>query len=266
MRKPVQPLAIRTRPEGVGTLRVESLSGYCQRLAAENCLPVSSLFALLVGCEGVSVRDLQGIRRLTHPDVHCEPLRPLASLVGRPSGMVEALSCLPVFRTLYPGATIREHSMRMCFLPPYGLHTFSTTRRFCPLCLRERPLFPLLWQFSEIRVCLQHDCWLREQCPWCRKPSPLLKGNSMMGRCYYCTRSLSRATSSAITRRDRVHQEVLHQDYAWLLTHQGSLLTGSPATAQVSWWARRLSYLRHQEGLGIKVLANRLKVSPSTVC
>ncbi|MCS6284420.1 MAG: TniQ family protein [Nitrospira sp.] len=263
MRTPVQPLLIRPCPESVGTLGVESLSGYCQRLAADNCLPVSSLLALVVGCEGASVRNIRGIRRLTHPDLYCEPLLPLTRLAGLPPITVEALTCLPLMRTLYGSRPLSEHSLRMCLLPPYGLHTFAPLRRFCPFCLLDRPWFPLLWQFTEIRACLRHECWLLERCSGCRHPSPLLKGNSVLGRCYVCTRQLARSTSRSITRRERRGQEQLHRDYAWLMTQQDECL-GAVDTRE-PWWARRLSYVRHKERLGIKALAKQLKVSPSTV-
>jgi hypothetical protein len=39
--------------------------------------------------------------------------------------------------------------------------------RFCPICLREQPFFPLHWRLSPYRMCYRHACLMEDACPTC---------------------------------------------------------------------------------------------------
>lgn len=58
--------------------------------------------------------------------------------------------------------------------------------RYCPRCVLENGYYKLFWQINEVSVCLEHKLLLKEKCPRCNMPIPLVTSNSQVGFCSYC--------------------------------------------------------------------------------
>ncbi|MBJ8024936.1 TniQ family protein [Bacillus cereus] len=61
---------------------------------------------------------------------------------------------------------------------------------WCPMCLnqwKEDAYYPLIWFFKDVKVCVQHNCGLKDICPSCDKHLPILHRKMLIGYCPYCS-------------------------------------------------------------------------------
>lgn len=58
------------------------------------------------------------------------------------------------------------HALCLCE-PPLLARNGLASYRFCPICLREHPYFPLPWRLAPYRMCYRHACLMEEACPTC---------------------------------------------------------------------------------------------------
>lgn len=65
--------------------------------------------------------------------------------------------------------------------------------RFCPLCLKEKGYFRLIWRFGHLVGCPIHNVYLVDQCPSCGEKVKLLRPNPKIGFCHNCETDLSQA-------------------------------------------------------------------------
>lgn len=265
MRKPNSILPIHPAPEAADILSRESLSGYCIRLASNNHLNIEALLAELSAQGARLSHSTSKQRQFRNLDLSPQSLQPLATVSNQSIEQLFKLSATSLYETFYgqpnPGST----GVQLFFLLPYSQRSFVTIRRYCPLCLTERLLYPLLWQFSEITICTRHGCRLEERCPGCGHTIPLLRTGSVLGRCCHCLKQLTKSHPRWASTRDVEHQMGLNDDYELLLSgsihfREGSQTPGSPMS-----WSTKLHYLRTHNDLSIKEVARHLHISPSTV-
>ena len=197
-------------PIGLGDADVESLSGYLQRVAAVNRLPVASLLAAIEWVRHKSACP-------TNPDLCPWDLAGLASLTRHPVATLEQMSLAPLYHVFYGARPAQPEAIRQ-FVASHGRGVlFTRSRRYCPDCLRDTLVFRLRWQFREVTVCLQHEALLAERCLACGQSSPVLATGSVFGRCLYCGLLLTRAAPRAAPRSLLEPQRVLQRDYDQLL-------------------------------------------------
>lgn len=265
MRKPNSILPIHPAPEAADILSRESLSGYCIRLASNNHLNIEALLAELSAQGARLSHSTSKQRQFRNLDLSPQSLQPLATVSNQSIEQLFKLSATSLYEAFYgqphPGST----GVQLFFLLPYSQRSFVTIRRYCPLCLTERLLYPLLWQFSEITICTRHGCRLEERCPGCGHTIPLLRTGSVLGRCCHCLKQLTKSHPRWASTRDVEHQMGLNDDYELLLSgsihfREGSQTPGSPMS-----WSTKLHYLRTHNDLSIKEVARHLHISPSTV-
>jgi hypothetical protein len=53
--------------------------------------------------------------------------------------------------------------------------------KFCPLCLREKSYYRIIWDFSLVTVCLTHKCLLISNCPECNSTLDIYRNG--FGKC-----------------------------------------------------------------------------------
>lgn len=199
-----EPLALPPRsrlysltPIGIGSMFVESLTGYV------SCLS---------DAHAVSVGDLVG-RELSL--VSARPQRPFGPFVPRDGttkshgfrGRACSANCWGERASRWVGALERathQTNLRFLTLLPFenvfsrgGL--FRSIRSWCPICYEDWRCAgtivyePLLWTIKSATICLRHDCSLEEVCPHCHETMPPLGTYARPGSCSKCLQWLGRS-------------------------------------------------------------------------
>jgi hypothetical protein len=70
-----------------------------------------------------------------------------------------------------------------------------TYRCFCPMCLKEKNCYQLLWQIKELKVCDKHGTPLTSQCPSCKQNQPYVHPSLVEVECYSCGEKLFKQDS-----------------------------------------------------------------------
>lgn len=211
---------IHPTPVGVGTVAVESLSGYLQRLATLNMIPLTALVTAAggFGANAVSGYPLSTLAQSC--DLYPGDLSKLACLVRQPLSALEALTVLPVYRAFYGEVPPNSHAIRKFFHPSRSEATVTLYRRICPACVQESGVYRLVWQFVEVQVCLTHGCFLEDKCARCYRRSRILPARAVVGRCYQCRTSLTESVPRKAPKTLLAEQTVIQADYEALLCGQ----------------------------------------------
>ncbi len=222
--QPISPLRSHLyslQPIGVGTSKVESLTGYVARLANAHCVSPGDLIAH--ECKSL-VKQPQGKSYLHQVSASTEILNGTGQM---------AKEFVQVFNRL----TLREDLLYLTFLqwadvlPSKGL-----LRRFhawCPACYEEwqengqQAYIPLLWTLSAISLCPNHHQQLLFQCPHCQRQLPSLAWHSRPGYCSKCLQwlgSVSKADDLPIDPAELEHQSWVAKNVEELLAHTPRLV------------------------------------------
>ena len=131
-------LAVRPRP-----MELESTIGYLLRIAMANGLP--SIRGLYHACCS-SASPFDELRRLL---------------------VLKDAEALQLFGPL-PACWGQFHSLRGLSVSDF-VHSH---RRWCPLCLVDRPYQQGRWDLKLVTLCTHHRVWLRDRCPRCGAKQP----------------------------------------------------------------------------------------------
>lgn len=201
-------------PLGIGTMFVESLSGYVERLAAAHAVSVGSLvgkeISSLVNPDGINLGlvsyAINGVGGSAKRWVQA-----LETLTSRPD--LRYLTLLP-FERLFPQPFL-----------------FRRDRAWCPLCYelmvtQDGPVYEqLLWSLKLVEVCPRHQCFLTNKCPHCLKPMRPLMAVSRPGTCWRCGQWLGNSVNQTnLSASDAVPTEY----QVWLAESIGELLANAP--------------------------------------
>lgn len=183
----------------------EALSSYLSRLMALNGITEPRrMFALCFP---------QLSSRITpdHLDLGMVPLGPLASLTGCTESRLIAATYAPLAERfgLNPLA-----AATLSFLGP-GL---TRSSQFCPACLVEGSWYRLIWRFTRIRGCLDHNYSLINRCRQCSSPFSLLDPVNQPGQCPRCRLDHRGVAGTVLTKEDRWATERYVHDLASMLT------------------------------------------------
>lgn len=157
-------------PQGLGSLRVESLASYVRRLAHGHVVSPATLLREMVllpagkADDPASVTDaVSGATQVTKVAV---------SKLAELTGVAEVALC-----TLLP----LEKAM-------FLRRSFSATRRWCRACLRqdEEPYDRLLWGIRAVRSCWLHGYELEDRCARCTLPHKPLHSRATPTLCPHC--------------------------------------------------------------------------------
>lgn len=227
-----QPIEISDRsalyslePQGLRTALVESLTSYIQRLALAHCVQPGILITKMC------IPLIEGNSNET-PSIS---FGSRASRAFNGTGSI-ALKTVNIIQTL----TARSDLSSLTLLPfaqaiPL-LGVFRLVEAWCPICLSEwrdadhEIYTPLLWAFTDIKVCLRHSCLLHEKCQHCGKSWNLLGWRSRPGYCSKCAQWLGQANSVELE-SGAFYSEADQSFNAWAATHIGKLLASQGITS-----------------------------------
>lgn len=180
-RLPLQPI-------GIGTLHVESLTGYITRLAQSHCLTTEELLLYeivpLMDYRGFQVDSQMVYRLLVSRRLLTQENETRGDLV---KALLQALEELTGQQDLWQLSLLRGASEIFAFslLRPY--------QAWCPVCYQQwrndnRVIYtPLLWLLVSSNVCICHPHQaLLERCPYCQLRFSALTEQSCPGYCSKC--------------------------------------------------------------------------------
>jgi hypothetical protein len=184
---PKRSYLYRLQPIAVGSVYVESLTGYVARLAEAHSVATGALMALelrprVSPDSWVAAKQQRSFQNSSFIyDAHI--LNGLGESPRQWTGMLEALTGQDSLHTLTMlnwGQVISN-----CDL-------LRRVRAWCPHCYgswrnTNQPIYePLLWNICAVTVCLNHRRPLARCCPHCKRESPLLTSKARPGYCYRC--------------------------------------------------------------------------------
>ena len=192
---PTRSYLYHLRPLGVGTERVESLTGYISRLAEAHSVPTSVL-----------------MRRELIPRVCQESAGSAKDRVAQnysfiyDSYVLNGISDCPRTWVGTLGALTSEKSLRVLTMLTWArvvsdIHLLRSSRAWCSQCFdswrrANVPIYePLLWAIKVVTVCPVHECRLEERCPHCGRGSQALTAKARPGCCFRCRSWLVTAAS-----------------------------------------------------------------------
>jgi len=254
-------------PVGVGTVYIESLTGYIARLAEAHGVHTRTL----VVRELVPLLGRKHLSRLADNSLTAFWSKDTRALNGTQTlarDWVLTLERLTLrhdlrFLTLLTWANV---------LPPGGL--LRPTRVWCPACYQEwhttgQVVYePLLWALAVVIACPYHGRRLRSQCSYldCRHTLSLLAARSRPGHCSRCERWLGDAAEPMA---DEILSDNELQRQTWVVEAVGELLVAAltlPTAPQRERIAAAISAcITHLTGGNMTALARTLPVSPVTL-
>ena len=175
------------KPIGVGSMQVESLTGYIARLAEAHsvttgALLMSELLPRVVADPCVAARGLRKLQGSSFIyDAHI-----LNGLGDSPRQLVRVLEALTGQDFLHT-LTMLNWSQVIC-----NHELLRRSRAWCVHCYdtwrnTNQPIYePLLWNICAATICLIHERELERCCPHCKRESPLLTAKARPGYCYRC--------------------------------------------------------------------------------
>jgi hypothetical protein len=182
------------RPLGIGSMLVESLTGYIARLAEAHDVSPAMLLNREVLPRMASISGLRDVpKNLTFL---------YQSHVLNGAGE-HAQNCVQVLENLTGAENVRA----MTLLALNGVlstqHCLRTRRAWCPRCFEDwraigRPAYePLLWAIESVACCPTHQCALSVQCPHCDQALHTLSARSRPGYCCRCQQWLGQRPAPA---------------------------------------------------------------------
>ncbi|MDZ7961479.1 MAG: helix-turn-helix domain-containing protein [Aulosira sp. DedQUE10] len=168
------------KPIGIGTLLVESLTGYLSRLAEVHCLPPGILME----------RKLTSLIQKNYGGAN---LHRIYQYTGALNGTgVMAMDLVEALQAL----TLRDDLKYLTMLSWSELfpsrNLLRSVRSWCPFCYQEWHLSkqiiyePLLWTLDVVKICPKHQQPLHQICSHCGQSNYPLAWRSQPGYCSKC--------------------------------------------------------------------------------
>jgi hypothetical protein len=175
------------QPIGVGTMVVESLTGYIARLAEAHHVPTGAL-----------------LTREVHPQLRLQSTDSKNPGMAKPNygfiydaHVVNGSATCPrnwvqALETLTGQVGLTALTMLPWRQIVSGRHLLRSNRAWCPLCFESwrkanlPPYEPLLWAIGFVSACPLHHCRLQKCCPHCGQCSTALTAKARPGYCYCC--------------------------------------------------------------------------------
>src|SRR6266487_4262724 len=167
-----EALPLHPQPE-----KLESLTSYLTRLAEANGIQTSSAFAHICFPE----YNIEAIHSLN--DFPLYSLMNLQAAACCSEAVVQATTFYHLgrkFGRVYDSSAC-YHFLRNSIAPFF---------RYCPLCIKERGYYSLLWRFLFVKGCSDHACNLLDTCGHCGEKILIFTSPLQFGLCPSCGRNL----------------------------------------------------------------------------
>ncbi|MDV6038436.1 TniQ family protein [Bacillus sp. SM-B1] len=169
-------------PKGIGTGMCESLSSYIIRLSTEHNIItgvlINKIVAPILDSRYILNSSINGGNRFYDGAKSLNGFDKSASEFTRILGLLTGRNDIKV-------TTLREFKDWIA-----SRNLLKNNLVWCPICLnqwKEDAYYPLIWFFKDVKVCLQHNCELKDICSSCNKYLPILHRKMLIGYCPYCS-------------------------------------------------------------------------------
>lgn len=137
--------------------------------------------------------------------------------------------------------------------------TLAETLRYCPICIRERPWYIMPWRFTMLSGCISHHCWLRDCCPACGLPIPLLSSSFRVGECPSCGVALTIGDVEELPLGDHATAQQRYRDLEFLL--QPCTENHLPNSGRGRLIGNQFALLRGEQGLSVNTVTKHLAIT-----
>lgn len=183
----------------------ESLTGYCTRIGQKNLIKSVSGIAFLLFPDSLP-RLIQNLYDLPPISV---------STMAKATNQTEERI---LESTFYYLAQNFERSTHPQPLGRFLNGTVAQFLRFCPICVKEKHYYSLLWRFNHIAGCKEHGCRLQECCPNCGCKIPIFHPPFMISSCPICGSNISDGQVDFLTEEDANLNKSLIEDIKLFLS------------------------------------------------
>ncbi|WJH37113.1 TniQ family protein [Paenibacillus sp. CC-CFT747] len=201
---------------------LESLTGYCLRLAEEHCCLTGSLLKYVISNSELN----ESIKQMVHRGGG-SPFYKRSFLVNGASEGADNFAQAIEHATGYQGLAKLTMVPLRSVLSDWYLS--SRLKRWCPYCYEESKTIlgtaydQLLWCFNIVHVCPIHEAPLEERCPVCENHNYYFENRARAGHCSKCGYWLGRdLTINLESINDPWHLYVSRTVNELLLTQHGA--------------------------------------------
>lgn len=176
------------KPIGVGTKYVESLTSYIMRIAYEHNITIGCLIKKLIAPQ---VNKEYLLRSITYGgNRFYDGAKTINGYMENAEDLVKVVETLTSRSDLF-GLTLNNLKD---FIPLRNL--LKEKLSWCPECVKiwqsnSIVYYPLIWHMKTVKVCIEHNCYLIEECQVCHKKVDILRRQMICGYCPNCFASLS---------------------------------------------------------------------------
>jgi len=183
---------------------LESFTSYLIRLAEENHIDrPQSLFLLFGGDDKMK-------RTADYPHYTIERL-----------SLAAACDKANLLRTTFHHLARKfDRSDTPTSIAPFLKGSISQSFRYCPLCIKERSYYSLMWRFLWLSGCADHGCQLLERCNHCGHALPFITASLQIGICPVCRCDLRTCLAEPLTQNALSVTRVRTGDLMFLLSPQ----------------------------------------------
>ncbi|ACT47389.1 TniQ family protein [Methylotenera mobilis] len=169
-------------PIGIGSSVSEGLISYLIRLAGEHCISPK----LMISAE--LLPQMRGVNAVRHAEFHTDYAKTLQSTGKFAQSFVKVTEQLTCRSDISLTTTLPWHAI----VPSISSGLMTQHPKWCSRCLAadrvsgKAPYFRLVWGYKLYQVCLEHQTYLVDECPWCGKHQPFFPDHAVIDRCNYC--------------------------------------------------------------------------------
>ncbi|MED1662769.1 TniQ family protein [Brevibacillus laterosporus] len=179
----------------------ESLWSYLLRLANQNGIPFLSMLNSIKQWERKYVQRAN-LNLLDIAPGNVLNMKQLSHLTGQSIERLLDATLAPLLRTF----GVNQEIQRARFVSGMILDTY----RFCPQCLKEMLYYRLLWKMASVTACIQHDVFLVNRCPSCKKQINF-QDVQLLSVCPHCGFLLVRSQARSIDDSEREQQHWINE-------------------------------------------------------
>ncbi|HDX9529996.1 TPA: helix-turn-helix domain-containing protein [Bacillus thuringiensis] len=239
------------KPEGEGSVYIESLTSYVVRLSEKHMVKTGDLVSHIIAPQLNKDYLLNSVSRggnRFYDGAHF--------LNGFGSNAIDMVRCLEV---LTGKNQLLETTLIKLETVLRTRHLIRKHLAWCPHCFKEKMYYPLVWCLSDYKVCIKHGVTLQENCSHCGKVIPYLHRKSKVGVCPYC--NCSHCNSSSLENSPSRRNYYISRDIENVLSQRDKINTQNSNALQHN----LLNIIEHKFEGKIDYLAKYIGIPKTTM-
>ena len=200
----MKPFLFRTTPS-----KYESISSYIQKVAENNFITPIDIWRVFSKKTNSYQQTCISVKLDVNPSEVFDVQKFEQSLFLN-NGTIESMSLLSKINDKIP---LSQQNRSNCTTLLNNF--FITSRRYCPICLREKDEYKLMWQIKGVNYCSIHHTKLENLCRKCNKKIIFMGRYSRNGFCPSCKMELTTKYSDSYSPDKK--EMLLHEIWNYIL-------------------------------------------------